>query len=127
LYGAGPQRNVAVCSDPNHPTTDTCSQIRVPVGGAQLVILNSEVRFPIPVSLPFIGNKLGGVVFYDGGNVYSSVGFQDFFSNYVNTVGFGFRYPTPIGPVRVDLGHAINQIAGVTKNVQYFITIGQAF
>jgi len=127
LYGAGPQRNVAVCSDPNHPTTDTCSQIRVPVGGAQLVILNSEVRFPIPVSLAFIGNKLGGVVFYDGGNVYSSVGFQDFFSNYVNTVGFGFRYPTPIGPVRVDLGHAINQIAGVTKNVQYFITIGQAF
>ncbi|HEY6972547.1 MAG TPA: POTRA domain-containing protein [Candidatus Angelobacter sp.] len=127
LFGAGPQRNVTVCNDPNHPTPSTCSQIRVPVGGAQMVILNSEVRFPIPVNLPFIGDKLGGVVFYDGGNVYRSVGFQDFFANYINTVGFGFRYPTPIGPVRVDFGHAINQVAGVTKNVQYFITLGQAF
>lgn len=127
LYGAGPQRNVAVCNDPTHPSPSTCSQIRVPVGGAQLIILNSEVRFPIPVTLPLIGDKLGGVVFYDGGNVYNSVGFQNFFSNYINTVGFGFRYATPVGPVRIDFGHAINQVAGVTKNVQYFITLGQAF
>lgn len=124
LNGAGPQRNVAVCTNP--ADTSTCSQIRVPVGGAQLVILNSEVRFPIPVDLPLIGNGLGGAVFYDGGNVYNSIGFQNFLSNYSNSLGFGFRYKTPVGPVRIDLGHNLNPIPGV-KATQIFITLGQAF
>lgn len=124
LNGAGPQRNVPVCSNPSD--TSTCSQITVPVGGNQLVILNSEVRFPIPVTLPIIGDKLGGVVFYDGGNIYNSVGFQNFFSNYTNTVGFGVRYATPVGPVRVDIGHLVTSIPGV-KSTQLFITLGQAF
>lgn len=125
LDGAGPQRNVPVCSNPSDPST--CSQIRVPVGGTQLVILNSELRFPIPVNLPLIGNKLGGVAFYDGGNVYTSVGFHDFFANYSNTVGFGLRYATPVGPVRIDIGHNLQQIPGVTRQLQLFITLGQAF
>ncbi len=124
LNGAGPQRNVPVCSNPADKST--CSQIRVPVGGAELVILNSELRFPIPVELPFIGTGLGGVVFYDGGNVYNSIGFGNFFSNYTNTLGFGFRYKTPVGPVRFDIGHNLNPITGV-KATQFFITLGQAF
>src|SRR5712664_836371 len=40
-----------------------------PVGGQALVILNQEIRFPL--KLPIIGTKLGGALFYDGGNVYS--------------------------------------------------------
>ncbi|HXB21382.1 MAG TPA: POTRA domain-containing protein, partial [Candidatus Solibacter sp.] len=124
LYGAGPQRTVAVCSNPADAAT--CSNIRVPVGGSQLVILNSEVRFPIPVDLPLIGSGLGGAVFYDGGNVYSSIGFGNFFSNYTNTLGFGFRYKTPVGPVRFDIGHNLNPIAGI-NSTQFFITLGQAF
>jgi outer membrane protein assembly factor BamA len=124
LNGAGPQRTVAVCSNP--ADTSTCSKIRVPVGGSQLVILNSELRFPIPVELPLIGSGLGGAVFYDGGNVYNSIGFGNFFSNYTNTLGFGFRYKTPVGPVRFDIGHNLNPIPGV-KATQIFITLGQAF
>lgn len=124
LNGAGPQRTVAVCSNP--ADASTCGKIRVPVGGSQLVILNSEVRFPIPVDLPLIGSGLGGAVFYDGGNVYNSIGFGNFFPNYTNTLGFGFRYKTPVGPVRFDIGHNLNPIAGV-KSTQFFITLGQAF
>lgn len=124
LNGAGPQRDVPVCSNP--ADTSTCSQITVPVGGKQLVILNSEVRFPLPVTFPLIGDKLGGAVFYDGGNVYNSIGFQNFWSNYTNTVGFGLRYTTPVGPVRVDIGHLVTSIPGV-KSTQLFITLGQAF
>jgi outer membrane protein assembly complex protein YaeT len=124
LNGAGPQRNVAVCSNP--ADTSSCSQIRVPIGGAQLVILNSELRFPIPLDLPLIGAGLGGVVFYDGGNVYNSVGLSNIFSNYTNTLGFGFRYKTPVGPVRFDIGHNLNPVAGI-KPTQFFITLGQAF
>jgi outer membrane protein assembly factor BamA len=123
LYGAGPQRDVPVC---NPGATTNCGKITVPVGGAQLVVLNSELRFPIPVTLPLIGNNLGGVGFYDGGNVYRSVGFQNFFGNYTNTIGVGLRYATPIGPVRFDFGHRLTNIPGVSAN-QYFITIGQAF
>lgn len=124
LNGAGPQNHVPVCSNP--ADTATCSQITVPVGGNQLVIFNSEVRFPIPVTFPIIGDKLGGVIFYDGGNIYQSVGFQNFWANYTNTVGFGLRYTTPVGPVRVDVGHLLTSIPGV-KSTQIFITFGQAF
>jgi outer membrane protein insertion porin family len=40
-----------------------------PVGGQALLIFNQEFRFPM--SLPFIGSRLGGALFYDGGNTYS--------------------------------------------------------
>jgi outer membrane translocation and assembly module TamA len=78
-------------------------------------MFNQELRFPM--KLPFIGNRLGGTIFYDGGNVYSdlshisaawkpsSTSNLNYFSH---TVGFGFRYPTPVGPVRVDFGYQLN-------------------
>lgn len=124
LNGAGPQRSVPVCSNPSDKST--CSQITVPVGGTQLVILNSELRFPIPVTLPLIGNNLGGAAFYDGGNVYTSVGVQNLLSSYTNTVGIGLRYATPIGPIRLDVGHRLTSIPGISAT-QIFITVGQAF
>ena len=40
---------------------------------------------------------LGGVVFYDGGNVYSNINFRQFINNYTNSVGIGVRYDTPVG------------------------------
>jgi outer membrane protein insertion porin family len=97
--------------------------VTVPVGGSQLFILNSEVRFPLPFH---ISKHLGGVVFYDGGNVYSTINFNNFVTNYTNTIGIGLRYSTPIGPVRIDLGHNINPVQGIDPT-QYFITLGQAF
>lgn len=119
LNGAGPQRAVFACGDPNNPAT--CAEISVPVGGNQLLILNSELRFPLHIM-----SKLGGVVFYDGGNVFRSIGFGDFGSQYTNSVGFGVRYATPVGPIRLDIGHLVNSIPGV-KSTQFFITLGQAF
>ncbi|HET6841893.1 MAG TPA: POTRA domain-containing protein [Candidatus Angelobacter sp.] len=125
LNGAGPQRTIPACGNPSD--TATCAQIRVPVGGQQLVLLNSELRFPMPLPLPLLdSSKLGGVVFYDGGNIYSSVGFQNFWSNYTNTIGFGVRYLTPVGPVRLDIGHNLNPISGISAT-QIFVTFGQAF
>ena len=119
LNGAGPQRSVTVCGNPSNPAT--CAQIRVPTGGRELFILNSEFRIPLPLK-----KGLGVVAFYDGGNVFQHVGFSDFGSNYTNTLGIGLRYATPIGPVRVDLGHNFNPLSGI-KSTQFFITLGQAF
>jgi outer membrane protein assembly factor BamA len=119
INGAGPQRPVAVCSNPSDAST--CSLISVPVGGHMLAIVNSEARFPIPLK-----SGLGGVFFYDGGNVYSKISFHQFVSNYTNSIGFGFRYHTPVGPLRIDIGHNLNAPPGV-KATQWFVTLGQAF
>ena len=82
-----------------------------PIGGEALLINNTEVRFPL------LGDNIGGVLFHDAGNVYSDLGnvsfrvsqrdLQDF--NYmVHAVGVGFRYRTPVGPIRIDLAYSIN-------------------
>ncbi len=118
LDGAGPQRQVQVCSSGS--STD-CSYIQVPSGGNEQLILNTEVRIPVPIK-----QGLGLVVFYDGGNVFPTVGFHDFTSLYTNNVGLGLRYATPVGPVRIDLGHNLNPVPGI-KSTQYFVSIGQAF
>ena len=120
LNGAGPQRTISACGTPGDVTT--CSPITVPVGGNQLVLINSELRIPIPAVM----KNLGVAVFYDGGNVFQSIGFHDFWNQYTNNVGIGLRYATPVGSIRVDYGHNLDGIPGV-KSHQIFVTIGQAF
>ena len=66
------------------------------------------------------------MTFYDGGNVFPTVGFHDFTALYSNNVGIGFRYATPVGPVRIDIGRNLNPVPGI-KATKYFITLGQAF
>ncbi len=82
-----------------------------PLGGNALLFHNTELRFPL------IGENIGGVLFHDAGNVYSTPGNMSFrfrqrsdkdFDYMVHAVGFGIRYRTPIGPVRVDLAYSIN-------------------
>ena len=119
LDGAGPQRSVLVCSA-NQVAPD-CPQIQVPAGGNELLLVNSEARIPLPFK-----KGLSIVPFYDGGSVFPNVGFHDFTSLYSNNVGLGLRYATPVGPVRIDLGHNLNPVPGI-NSTQYFISIGQAF
>ncbi len=118
LDGAGPQRGVKVCSDGQ---SDCNTQITVPVGGNELLILNTEARIPLPVK-----KGLSIVAFYDGGNVFPDVGFRSFTSLYSNNVGIGLRYVTPVGPIRVDIGRNLNPAPG-TNPTQYFVGVGQAF
>ncbi|MGC2111525.1 MAG: POTRA domain-containing protein [Candidatus Korobacteraceae bacterium] len=120
LNGAGPQRVIAACGNPNDPAT--CSKITVPEGGNELLIINSELRFP----LSFIKDGLGIATFYDGGNVFPDIGFHDFTSLYSNSVGIGLRYATPVGPIRIDIGHNLNPVPGISST-QVFVTLGQAF
>jgi len=112
LNGAGPQHSVSACG------STACFPISVPVGGRELLILNSEFRIPVPLK-----KGLGIATFYDGGNVFNSIGFR---GQYTNTFGIGLRYATPVGPIRFDVGHNLNAPPGV-KSTQFFVTLGQAF
>ncbi len=82
-----------------------------PIGGKALLINTVEGRFPL------IGDNIGGVVFHDAGNVYSQLGNLSFrynqrgiqdFDYMVHAIGFGIRYRTPVGPIRVDLAYTLN-------------------
>jgi outer membrane protein insertion porin family len=82
-----------------------------PLGGKALFMNNHELRFPL------LGENIGGVFFHDAGNVYSdfkNISFRfsqrnlEEFDYMVHALGFGVRYRTPIGPVRVDLAYSMN-------------------
>ncbi|HSF33422.1 MAG TPA: outer membrane protein assembly factor BamA [Candidatus Tectomicrobia bacterium] len=89
-----------------------------PIGGDSLLVGSVELRFPI-------SGDLGGVVFVDAGNVYSSSPGYDVGDLRVG-VGPGIRYNTPVGPFRLDFGIAVNPRAGDAFGRLDF-SIGQAF
>jgi hypothetical protein len=69
-----------------------------PLGGDRLLEANVEYRFPLVTRF-----NLSGAVFLDGAVVSSS------FTRINETVaavtpGFGIRYRSPVGPIRVDVG-----------------------
>jgi len=82
-----------------------------PLGGRALLINKVEFRFPL------LGENIGGVVFEDAGNLYSGLdklslrsrqrGLTDF-DYMVHAAGFGIRYRTPLGPVRLDIAYTFN-------------------
>jgi outer membrane protein assembly complex protein YaeT len=109
-----------------------------PIGGQAVLIFNQDLRFPM--HLPLIGDRLGGAVFYDAGNVFASIRkislrtappaptFDPANSNvcltnctnelsyFSHTVGIEFRYGTPIGPVALDLGYQLNPARYLIQN-----------
>jgi outer membrane protein insertion porin family len=93
-----------------------------PRGGNGLLILNAELRIPV-------WKDFGAALFSDGGNVFERV--TDFDpSELRGSVGFGVRYRSPIGPIRVDLGFKMDRrlIAGeLEKRTALHFSIGQAF
>ena len=82
-----------------------------PLGGTALLFHSTELRFPL------LGDNVGGVLFHDMGNVYTDIRTMSFrfrqrniqdFDYTVHAVGFGIRYRTPVGPIRVDFSYSPN-------------------
>ena len=101
-----------------------------------------ELRFPL------LGDNIGGVLFHDAGNVYSSVSAFSLrwsqrsltdFDYMTHALGFGVRYRTPVGPIRFDLAYGPNSPrfqfrndAGTLVNdrinqFQFHFSLGQTF
>lgn len=129
-----------------------------PIGGQGLFVNSIEIRTP-PVLLPYLGNNLGFVFFHDMGNVFDTAnhiisGMLRFnqesiaactppntkaacnFNYDSQAVGTGIRYKTPVGPVRFDLGYALNptrypiqdlNTSEALRRINVFFSIGQTF
>jgi translocation and assembly module TamA len=88
-----------------------------PTGGTAVSAGSIELRQRI------LGNY-GVVVFADAGQV-SATG-APFTSNWHAGAGVGFRYFTPIGPIRLDVAVPLNKAPG-DDTFELYIGIGQAF
>jgi translocation and assembly module TamA len=90
-----------------------------PLGGRSLLELSFEMRFKIT-------QTIGLVAFMDGGSAFESE-----FPSSDETIrwgtGLGFRYFTPVGPLRADVGIPLNRRSGIDDAFQFYISIGQAF
>ncbi|HSU65531.1 MAG TPA: POTRA domain-containing protein, partial [Tepidisphaeraceae bacterium] len=120
------------------------------IGGNALLFHSTELRFP------FLSDNLTGVVFHDLGNVYSDLNSisvryrqrdEKDFNYMVQAAGFGVRYRTPVGPIRLDLSYSLNPPAFIglsgtyqdllsgkatpspqrVSHFQFFFSIGQSF
>ena len=90
-----------------------------PLGGASMAVGSVEARFPIY-------DALGGVVFLDTGNAWERV--EDTFGSLRYTTGFGLRYNTPVGPIRLDIGYQLNPPTGEPfDRYAVYLSVGQAF
>ncbi|MGH9311284.1 MAG: BamA/TamA family outer membrane protein, partial [Vicinamibacterales bacterium] len=97
----------------------TISALGFPKGGNAVLILNAELRVPV-------WKDIGAAVFVDGGNVFERV--TDFdFGELRGSSGFGLRYRSPIGPIRVDLGFKMDRRELDTRRHVIHFSIGQAF
>ncbi|HXU72996.1 MAG TPA: outer membrane protein assembly factor BamA [Polyangia bacterium] len=136
LFGLGPKVNVLSSQEPSA----FLSQFNI--GGNLQLILNSEIEFPI-----FAAVQIKGVIFFDAGNAYNTetakycpsrlavsnipdvfnpCNAYPTFQNLRYSVGFGFRWNSPIGPLRFEWGIPLNRQQGEDPIVFEF-TIGNFF
>ena len=94
-----------------------------PQGGNATLIFNAEVRAPVT-------RAIGIVLFLDAGNVYNRVG-DISLARIRGGAGFGVRYRSPVGPIRVDLGFKLDRQefdnGKLERPTALHISIGQAF
>ncbi len=106
----------------------------IPIGGRALFNFNIEIRQQFN---SFI-EGFGIAVFLDGGQVWRNVTrFNERAIQY--GTGGGFRYQSPIGPVRIDLGYKVNptdadlnifegqDFGNIWNRINIHFSIGQAF
>lgn len=82
---------------------------RFALGAKQLFTLSAEYEHY------FNGGPFGGALFIDSGSAFDDT------PDWHTGVGVGFRYRSPVGPVRVDVGHGLDD---PDSQFQLYINIG---
>ena len=89
-----------------------------PRGGNGLVLAGAELRQDVSRTFQL-------AAFTEAGNVYPLVSEMDL-GNLRYTAGFGLRYRTAFGPLRVDWGFKLNRRPGESPS-EVHLTVGHAF
>jgi translocation and assembly module TamA len=87
------------------------------VGGRSFAAISAEIRAQIK-------GPWGAVGFIDAAKVSAGSVFDGFTDEHAGA-GFGIRYDTGLGPIRVDVATPIGSNAG--ENFELYVGIGQAF
>ena len=90
------------------------------IGGDKELLFNFEVIFPIAPEI-----KLKGVVFFDAGNAWD-VGVPYRLDDLRTSVGFGLRWISPVGPLRVEWGYNLRPLPG-EKQSSWDFAVGTFF
>ena len=92
-----------------------------PIGGDSSLVGNAEVTFPIYDKL------IKGAIFYDIGNVWSSM--QDFLveGDFKQGTGIGVRVKTPIGPIKIDWGYPLSENHNDKKEGRFYFSASHGF
>jgi outer membrane protein insertion porin family len=84
------------------------------VGGDKQAIANVEIHFPVAEQF-----GLRGLAFFDIGQAFKESSRWNF-SDFRRSVGFGARWMSPFGPLRVELGFPLNKQPGDETSVLGF-------
>ena len=96
-----------------------------PVGGSQSLLLNLELQYPFT-------KQIRGFAFYDRGNVYGTGNDLSSTSENFNlgkmrhSIGAGFRFISPMGPLGFAYGIKLDRRSGETDG-QFHFSAGSAF
>jgi outer membrane protein insertion porin family len=121
FLSVGPQRTLSAASSGNLSATAIANgKENTPfvLGGHNQVLYQAEIEFPLLKEA-----RIRGVIFFDAGNAFDGNLFAQNPVLYCN-VGWGFRWFTPIGPLRFEFGYPILQGGGQS---QFYFTIGPPF
>ena len=107
-------RTVSPVNTINAPIQDingvnTTSTNHVFLGGDTEAVFNAEYQFPL---IKEAGLK--GVLFFDVGNSFDSK--VAVFDRFLSSYGFGIRWFSPMGPLRLEYGIPINPREGIDKS-----------
>jgi outer membrane protein insertion porin family len=101
------------------PTVDSGTFETTNTGSYAFVGGDSEAFFGVEYQFPIIKDAgLKGVIFMDAGN--SVNGFGNLFSNMQASYGLGFRWLSPMGPLRLEYGIPFNPREGIDKKMGRF-------
>lgn len=103
---------------------ETIAGEEVPIGGVSQILYIAEIEYPL---IREAGLKF--VTFFDAGNTYASLHDMTHFyrsNGLKKDFGFGFRWFSPIGPLRFEWGFPIGGAPG-TDNVVFNFFIGPPF
>ncbi len=90
-----------------------------PIGGRSLLVVGIEPRVRV-------SENWGFAVFYEAGNVYANP-WPDIGGKWLQSVGAGPRYYTPVGPISIDIAVPLNKRPGLDRAFQVYVNIGQTF